>query len=377
MSARTSSTLRVIGIVALVALLAELLALPLLIGLDDVLWRTILHLRGCGWDQRVALATDVATVATILLLALAAVASLRTTGLRFTWPPLAVCACGLLAGKVLKNFFARERPSIVAEVALGHSFPSAHVMNTALAAIAIVVLTARLRRTHRWRVLPGVLLIANCAGRLLIGRHWLSDVVGALLAAVALSCLALPAFRRRPLVAPSLVSLALAAVLSVDLGVRSMEIRLPSPLTVPQEAIAQVSTGTAIGTPILRGEWSAGTKGVGGFPSAPRLQGSGVVGIEVPEPTIPGKRRRDGGASALLAFVGLPDTTAPACATLRVAINGAPLRPFVPFQGWREYRLIIPAGTVHPGRNEVQFDFLSDGGAARTLAIAYVRLVLR
>src|ERR1041384_3180520 len=53
--------------------------------------------------------------------------------------------CGLAHGAV-----GRAPPSMPSGHFTGHSFPSGHVMNTALAAIAIVVLAAAFRHRRRW-----------------------------------------------------------------------------------------------------------------------------------------------------------------------------------------------------------------------------------
>lgn len=376
----TSSTLRSIGISALVALIAELLALRWLVTLDDALWRAILHSRGCGWDALVELATDVATTAAIALLALASVVSLRTAGLRATWPPLAACMVGLLAGKVLKNFFARERPSMIADVALGHSFPSAHVMNTGLATLAVMLLTAPTCQPRRWSALSAAFLVTNCAGRLLVAHHWLTDVVGGLLAALAVAGLTLPAVRRRPLLAPCVALLALGAVLGIDLGMRTLEISLPSPLSTPRQALAEVTAEAALGMSARGGAWEAGSEGIRGLLSAAWLHGAGTITLEVPRRNAHGRSTGpspEPSAASTLVVAGRPDVTVPGCGRLQVAVNGTALRAFVPFVGWREYRLRLPPGVLHAGGNAVQIAFASDTGTPRSFAVAYLRLVSR
>jgi hypothetical protein len=56
-----------------------------------------------------------------------------------------------------------------------------------------------------------------------------------------------------------------------------------------------------------------------------------------------------------------------------VDLNGRSLARFVPFSGWREYRLPIPAGLLRVGRNEVAISAATRAGPTR-VAVTYVRI---
>ncbi len=372
-----SRVLRWIGLGALVLLVAELVLLPALVGIDATVWHAILVGRRCGLDRSVDRVVELVTRAAIVLLAAAAVVSVRRRGLRATWPPLAVCAVGLLAGKVLKNAFARERPSMLPDVAIGHSFPSGHVMNTTLAALAVVILAAEFRHPRRWRVAAVLLLVLIVAGRVLIAHHWFLDAVGGILAAIALTGLGLEPFRRRPLLAPALLALVLGGVLAVVLNVRALAVRLPSPLMPRESHVIEVEPMAQLGTPALDGTWEAP------FDRDDRqaawLFGTGTVHVVVPPPAAQGtddRRPLRPGAAAVVAIAGRPDIRERRCLSLRVAVNDRLLDEFVPYVGWREYRLAVPPETLRGGANEVRIDVVDGSGAPWRFGVAYVRVDL-
>jgi hypothetical protein len=271
----------------------------------------------------------------------------------------------------MKNVFMRERPSSLPDYGLGHSFPSGHVMNSTLAALTIIALTAALRHRRRWWMAAAVLASSVTAGRLLLARHWLLDAVGSGLAAFAVIGLCLPAFRRRPFVAPAGVAVVLAAVLAADLRWRALEIRLPSPLSARAVGLAQIDVGKALGTPALGGEWEIL---LDARRSGAWLRGPGVVRLVMPETGDRHAEREPAsrGDRNELVIAGRPGDDAP-CAAVRIALNGRALRAFVPFSGWREYRLPLPANTLRPGANEVRIEFTEARNPAH-FAILYLRV---
>ena len=369
----TIRLLRIVGLLALVALGGEVLLMPRLVHLDGAVWRHILYWRQCSTDRIVDRLVDVTTYAAIALLAAAVVARLRQDGARAAWPPLAVCLLGLHVGKVLKNVFQRERPSMLPGAIPGHSFPSGHVMNTMLAALAVVMLAASCRHPRRWAAPAIVMAAVVFVGRLLLAHHWLLDAIGGALAAVALHGLALPAVRRRPLVAPALLALAATLVLTVVSHDRRLRVVLPSPLSVSADGIEVRPFALPDGA-ALHGGWDAapGHFRRGGYLW---MRGDASVAFD-PGPLAAG----DGvhpvppGAEATLAIAGRPDITERRCLTMDVSVNGRALRPFVPFVGWREYRLLLPPGTLQPARNEVRLAVHDAAGAPWRFAVAYVRL---
>jgi membrane-associated phospholipid phosphatase len=375
----TPPFLRTIALVALVALACEVVLLPRLVGLDAALWRAILFWRQCGVDRVVDHVVELTTRGAIGLLIAAALIRVGVDGVRCTWPPLAVCLVGLHTGKLLKNVFARERPSMLSGPIVGHSFPSGHVMNTALAAIAIVTLTAAFRHPRRWWTAAVLMVTIIFLGRLLLAHHWMLDAVGGLLAAVALNGLALPVVRRRPLLAPVVLAVACSVVLVTVTKVPALKIRLPSPLSVHERDGVELRVADAVDTGALSGGWSRAAEH---FRRGDFLWLEAEGGVTLTLPAIAGARKSDdgprepSGRQASLAFAGRPDLRERRCLSARVSINGRQLPPFVPFVGWREYRLLVPPGVLRAGRNEVRFAITDAAGEPWRFAIVYLRLDL-
>jgi membrane-associated phospholipid phosphatase len=364
--------LRTIGLAAAVALATELVLLPRLLAIDAAFWRWMLLARGCRTDGVVDGLVSGTTRGMAVLLIAATVFGLRR-GVRHVWPPLAVCAIGLYVGKVLKNVFARERPSMLPELALGHSFPSAHVMNTTLAALAVVVLAAGFRHPRRWSTAAGLGIAIVFAGRLALAHHWFLDALGGMLAAVALMGLGLEWFRRRPLLAPAGLAIALTLVLAAVVHERALGIRLPSPLSARGESTIEIRPDAALGTPTLTGGWEGPLERYRGG-SVAWLRGAGAVAFELPDTMVATRDPVPAGSQAILAIAGRPDIAPRRCLALRVAVNGTPLAPFVPFVGWREYRLLVPPGTLRPGTNEVRLEVATPSGDPWRFAVAYLRI---
>ncbi|HEY2387901.1 MAG TPA: phosphatase PAP2 family protein [Candidatus Binatia bacterium] len=363
-----------IGLLALVALASELVLLPRLVGLDGALWRAILYWRSCRTDRMVDHVVHATTLGAAALLAAAALLRVRRDGVRAVWPPLVLCLLGLHVGKLLKNVFQRERPSMLPGAIPGHSFPSGHVMNTTLAAIAVMILAATFRHPRRWGGLAVLAMATIFLGRLVLAHHWFLDAVGGVLAALALTGLALPAVRRRPLVVPAALALAITLVLAFVTHARGRHIVLPSPLSASADGV-EVHPHGLLGSDALQGSWepTAGHFRRGGYLW---LHGSGTVTLTLDTPPAEG----DGvhpvpaGSEATLAIGGRPDLVERRCLTFRVQVNGRDLRPFVPFVGWREYRLLLPPGTLRPGRNDVRLEVRDVRGEPWRFAVAYVRL---
>lgn len=114
---------------------------------------------------------------------------------RRRWPELATglgaVAGGKLVNVALKELFARPRPiyegQIVSENA--YSFPSGHAMMSLIAYGLLVVLLLRWGVPDRWRspLIAGVsvLVILIGASRMVLGVHYLTDVVGGFAAGAA------------------------------------------------------------------------------------------------------------------------------------------------------------------------------------------------
>ncbi len=370
----TPPFLRTVGLLALVALAGELLLMPRLVDIDGALWRAILYWRDCRTDRAIDRIVVVTTYVAAGLLVAAVLARIRQDGVRVVWPPLALCLLGLQAGKLLKNLFQRERPSMLPGAIPGHSFPSGHVMNTTLAAVAVLMLAATFRHPRRWGALALLAMATIFIGRLVLAHHWFLDAVGGVLAAIALNGLALPAVRRRPLLAPALLSVTITAVLMGVTHSRGHRISLPSPLSVSADGV-EAHPPALLGSDALRGGWEATPERFrrGGYLW---LRGAGSIALML-EPSSgvgDGVHPVPAGAEATLAIGGRPDLVARRCLTFRVSVNDRTLAPFVPFVGWREYRLLLPPGTLRPGRNDVRLEVTDASGEPWRFAVAYVRL---
>ena len=103
------------------------------------------------------------------------------------WLPVFVVAVAVgqpLVTNTIKDLLDRVRPTIdPAAGTLGPSFPSGHSAGAAacFAALALVLGRGRSRRTHAWLAGGAAFLaVAVATSRVLLGVHWLSDVIGGL-----------------------------------------------------------------------------------------------------------------------------------------------------------------------------------------------------
>jgi len=346
---------RIIGGVALAGLAALVLSLEHWIVLDDAVWRFVLHARGCETDGRVDRVVDLATYVLTAIFVFVAAAHAYRHGARAAWPWVVVSLLGLLTSKTLKHVFTRERPSALPDLALGFSFPSAHVMNSLVASIAVIALTRHARGRAWWRVAAMALTVCVAVGRVLLGRHWASDVLGGWLSALALVGLVVPAIRRRPVVAPLLFTIALAVGFVADRGLGPDGVRLSTPLVGARVAMLDVDVAARDrDRSVGRVAW---------------LDGAATIQVEVP----PGL---DVTRALELAVGGRSERALTSCLTLAFGVNGTEVGRFVAFRGWREYRVAVPSGTLRVGANTVTLSAETGDGPV-PWALVYVRLADR
>jgi undecaprenyl-diphosphatase len=109
--------------------------------------------------------------------------------------PAVLCAGASLGSLALvtavKDGIGRPRPTVPIPLASapGASFPSGHAFTSAAVAFTVIVLAwPRLADRRRWAVALGAVLVALAVGfsRLILGVHFLSDVVGGWFGAGAL-----------------------------------------------------------------------------------------------------------------------------------------------------------------------------------------------
>jgi undecaprenyl-diphosphatase len=102
----------------------------------------------------------------------------------------------------MKLFFARPRPQLPwANVLPDYSFPSGHTMNAVIfyGALALILWSAFGRRIGLIAlVTSSALALGVGVSRVYLGYHYLTDVVGGLLAGIAWLLVVGAAFRARP-----------------------------------------------------------------------------------------------------------------------------------------------------------------------------------
>ena len=116
---------------------------------------------------------------------------------------IAVASLGsLVLQGSMKLFFARPRPQLPwAQVLPDYSFPSGHTMNTVIfyGAVALVTWSIFGRRAGLLAVgLAAILAFGVGVSRIYLGYHYLTDVVGGILAGIAWLLIVGAAFRARP-----------------------------------------------------------------------------------------------------------------------------------------------------------------------------------
>jgi undecaprenyl-diphosphatase len=103
---------------------------------------------------------------------------------------------------VLKPLFARPRPDVAyAALVSDYSFPSGHTLNAVVfyGAVALVMWSLFGRRAGLASVaVAAIIALAVGVSRIYLGYHFLTDVVGAMLAGIAWLLIAAAAFRARP-----------------------------------------------------------------------------------------------------------------------------------------------------------------------------------
>ena len=104
-----------------------------------------------------------------------------------------VVASELVINNLIKLAVGRERPNVARLVAAsGFSFPSGHTAGSAATYAAIALVTGRRRSRHTKSVLAGIaggVTVAVATSRVLLGAHWLTDVIAG--AALGWTCFAL------------------------------------------------------------------------------------------------------------------------------------------------------------------------------------------
>ena len=113
-----------------------------------------------------------------------------------------MCAGALLLNGAMKVFFQRPRPSLPwAAVLPDYSFPSGHTMNAIAfyVALALILWSIFGRRIGLLAMaVAAVLALGVGISRIYLGYHYLTDVVGGILAGIAWLLVVGTALRARP-----------------------------------------------------------------------------------------------------------------------------------------------------------------------------------
>jgi undecaprenyl-diphosphatase len=154
-------------------------------------------------DTVMSAITTLGTVYVILpALVILGVWLLRTGRVRSLGFLVAAILGSLVIQVILKPFFARPRPGVpYAQILSDYSFPSGHTLSAVVfyGGVALVVWSLFGRRAGIAALAAAtVIAIAVGISRIYLGYHFLTDVVGGILAGVALLLIVGAAFRARP-----------------------------------------------------------------------------------------------------------------------------------------------------------------------------------
>jgi undecaprenyl-diphosphatase len=169
----------------------------------DGLASTFLHgLASPGADAVMGAATFVASDVLLVPLVVLSIAVLAWRERPGPALFLLVVAVGsVLLNEAMKSFFHRPRPDLPwAQVLPEYGFPSGHTMNGAATFLGIAVIVWSIRG-RRWGILAvaiaGALACLVGTSRVYLGVHFLTDVLGGLLAAASWLLLVVTVFRAR------------------------------------------------------------------------------------------------------------------------------------------------------------------------------------
>ena len=163
-------------------------------------------LHGIASPSMDAVMTAITTLGTVFVilpaLVILGVWLLRTGRVRSLGFLVAAILGSLVLQLVLKPFFARPRPDVpYAQILSDYSFPSGHTLSAVVfyGGVALVIWSLFGRRAGLAAVgVAAVISIAVGVSRIYLGYHFLTDVVGAILAGIAWLLIIGAAFRARP-----------------------------------------------------------------------------------------------------------------------------------------------------------------------------------
>jgi len=192
--------------------------------------------RGCDLGNLTARLSNLTPfVATAFVMLGVLVALARGARVADVVQDMVLLAAGLIFAHGLKSVLLRDRPGLPPWSMARDSYPSGHVCNIAIC-VAIAVRLCRRRDAEGPRMQLGVAVagvlavLAVAFTRLYLRRHWMTDVSGSALLAVALVCLASTSIVQRRVWGVAALSLVLAGGVGTAAHV-GWHVRLPSAAT--------------------------------------------------------------------------------------------------------------------------------------------------
>lgn len=322
--------------------------LPRWIALDEAALRWIQFHRTCAIDAAARWIDPVVRLALgVLLLAILRAGGWRRSGLlrMAVW-----IAAGAGFAELLKTAIERLRPDSMPFMTSGNSFPSGHIMNTAMFAAAAWRLD-RERPSASWqRVLvisvAAASVLAQSAFRLIAGAHWPSDVAFSIFLGIGWMIWQ-PAVLRLPkgVFAVGLVLGVAAFALFED--VPAIRLHLPSALDDGRPPVVSVDFGVKTEAVSFEGAWRDG-------PAEPIGEASWAL---EPEVRVRFVQNVVGGPAVLKVAMRPPTGTENRreCRRVSVSVNGWRAPEVSLTRGWREYHFPLPDGALRRGPNTVAF----------------------
>jgi membrane-associated phospholipid phosphatase len=343
---------------AALALVLWTAALPALLGVDVWVNQWIqLH-----WSEPMRIvARSLGTVVEALLIGLLALVLLTGRLARRSQViagALAV-AGGAIVSEVLKTAIERFRPDAAPGMVAANSFPSGHVVVTAVAALALLRLVRRCRWPRGVKVAAAVVAVGAVAlqavARLLLGAHWITDVIASLLLAIVW-VLGTPAMMLVPRRVSVPVLLSLTAFFAAVYYDASLRFHLPS-ASDDRPALASLDLGRAAEARRLPSPWVYG----GVEPIGP------VAWLASPRATV--SLDSGDGQPTEIEIVMRPAT----CGVenrnldsrLAFSVNGWRVPSVKLRRGWRAYRFQLPADAWRTGKDSVGFEVLTSTPGCR------------
>jgi len=342
---------------ALGGAILSVVAMPRLLWLDEIVYRWLQFHRTCATPARADALQDVVIGALIVLIAIAALSGGRRRPRALAASVLATVT-GVAAGEIMKTAIERLRPRALPITSGANSFPSGHIMNTTLIATAAYLLVRR-SAAPRWvRTLTGAIALASVGlqvvARVQRGSHWVTDVPGSVLVAIAWT-LGAGAFARLSSSRRVVAALLAIAVFAVAYRVPAVRLRLPSAL---DDAALRAATPA--------GEEDSALRADTGAPPEQRLIVPGAPG---------------GTALKVALQARCADHPRDCCASITATVNDWTSSPLTISSAWHELHLEPPPGVLRNGPNTVALTVrdphCGDGRGCVGIGVSFARVAPR